>query len=453
MPIRGRVNSKNYFKSSFGVTPEIVPYLYVSEVAPTADSVYDFYVGTVWLNRGTYDAPMEDVYILAKLSGGVATWVHLEEGGNFVNQITADAGVAVVVDGQFQLIGNTAYYPIRSTAAGNTLTFYLDDDGIDEGSILIGGTNGPRWGKIRSDGGSATITYGPNSLDISDNGLFGDMLQVHTDAGFAAPAAGIVQALGGLNIATTSAGNTVTVSMTDDITLAGAVPLTLQGYDFGIMTADNTGLIGTMSGDDGQIIVSKGPGQIPAFTNIVSNSLNIVNGANTITISNDAPGSAPFMYIQSVDVANVCGDATFYELGAGAILTDLFDVGDHVYPGDGVGARAYFTAPTTGTYFLGFMVTYSFESHAAVWDPGYLYLEIITTARNYIQHTRLGTDTMRSTGYYDFRNTGAIEATVDMTAGDTAYFRVAYDRSDANSVNILGSNEPVITYIYGQRVS
>lgn len=143
----------------------------------------------------------------------------------------------------------------------------------------------------------------------------------NADFGTAMPVAGIINLLGGNNIVTNAAGNTVTFNVTDDVTLAGFlsaagnITSTAGAVDAATTVTAGMGVIATtgdiyaIQGDlvadagdlvllDGNIVlgVSDGlDGQIPiaitgvgnvAWANITAGAnIAIANGPNTITIS------------------------------------------------------------------------------------------------------------------------------------------------------------------------
>jgi len=60
---------------------------------------------------------------------------------------------------------------------------------------------------------------------------------------------------------------------------------------------------------------------------------------------------AGFLYILNTPISNVTGDGSVYRLGLNSTLTKIYDQGSNVYAG-GSTYDAFFTAPTTGLYFI-----------------------------------------------------------------------------------------------------
>ena len=89
-------------------------------------------------------------------------------------------------------------------------------------------------------------------------GAIGAANQFPTDLGTAVAANNIVNVYGGTNINTSGAGNTLTINLDDSISLIGT--LTIPSLSSGIGTVDNTGLIGSSKGSDGQVLIGSSTG-------------------------------------------------------------------------------------------------------------------------------------------------------------------------------------------------
>lgn len=80
-----------------------------------------------------------------------------------------------------------------------------------DGQVLIGATAAnPAFATITSSGGTIIFTPGPNSLNLETSET---SIQFDADSGSATQAGGIVNVVGGDNITTSAAGNTITVSV------------------------------------------------------------------------------------------------------------------------------------------------------------------------------------------------------------------------------------------------
>jgi len=89
------------------------------------------------------------------------------------------------------------------------------------GQLLIGSSTGPAlWAHLTAGAGIA-ITNAANSITIEATGALASTYR--TDGGDALPNLGIIRIVGGANIGTTGAGNTVTVSLDPNIVLTSVV--------------------------------------------------------------------------------------------------------------------------------------------------------------------------------------------------------------------------------------
>ena len=88
------------------------------------------------------------------------------------------------------------------------------------GQLLVAGGAAPAWSNLTSTGGSMTITYPfNNTINLEAVGAGGGANTFVTDAGNAVSAAGVINVLGGTNVATVGAGQTVTINLGDSIAL------------------------------------------------------------------------------------------------------------------------------------------------------------------------------------------------------------------------------------------
>jgi hypothetical protein len=108
------------------------------------------------------------------------------------------------------------------------------------GQVLIGGDTGPEWANITSTGGTITITNGPNTINIDTAGSIADSYP--TDSGTAVPAAGVLNVLGTANeIATSGAGNTITIGLDPNFYAAGSWTPTLRFGGTAVASYDDRG--------------------------------------------------------------------------------------------------------------------------------------------------------------------------------------------------------------------
>lgn len=197
---------------------------------------------------------------------------------------TEAAGVIIMAGGDH----------ITTSGAGNTVTFDLDNG--TNGQLLIGGGAAAAWANLTSTGATITISNGPNSINLEATGG-GDAgaSEFITDSGTANQSLGEIQILGGSNILTSGAGNTVTVALDSDININSATinddlvvldTVTFGGpnFDNGVMQV-NGGNVFSDNGTNGEILI--GGGTNPQWANITSTDASVVitNGANTIDLS------------------------------------------------------------------------------------------------------------------------------------------------------------------------
>lgn len=246
-----------------------------------------------------------------------------------------DAGNAVPAGGVLNVFGGNN---INTTGAGNTITINLDptvDHAVQVGSstggllsipvglngqVLIGCDNAdPAFAFPTSSDGSIDFTFGCNSLDLRATTTGIAAQSFVTDSGTAIPLAGVLNILGGNNINTTGAGNTVTVNLDSTTTHAVQVGSSTGGL-FSIPVGTNgqvlMGVTGTnplfasLTSTDSSITFSTGPGFINlsgvAFGNVVR--VDQVFGNDSTGLRNS---SRPFLTINAALAAARSGDSAW----------------------------------------------------------------------------------------------------------------------------------------------
>lgn len=150
-----------------------------------------------------------------------------------------------------------------------------------------------------------------------------------TDSGSASPAAGILNVLGdGVNISTAGSGNTVTVELASDLTiddlhLTGNLEvdgdtilngtLTLTGFTNGVLTVNNSGVVGEVTTTDNSLLMGNASGTISSLgvatngqipigstgndpvlgTITAGTGISVTNGAGTITLAATGSFASP----------------------------------------------------------------------------------------------------------------------------------------------------------------
>ncbi len=277
-------------------------------------------------------------------TSGAGNTVTITPGGSVAVQVDADVGSATPALGILNALGGNN---ISTAAAGNTLTVNISGTtnhalqrgnatgsltslavGTD-GQVVIGATGSdPAFATMTSTGGTILFTPGANSLNLETAGA---PTTIVTDSGNATVAAGVLNVVGGDNISTSGAGNTVTVAV------SGTANFNPQMGNASGSLAD----IGTMT--DGDLIIGS-TGVAPQIAQLTAGTgIGIANGAGSITIS--ATGSA-------------VGDTivtTFNSSGTWTKNANTKHVTYHLYSaGGGGGSGARYATPTgAGTQITG----------------------------------------------------------------------------------------------------
>ncbi len=178
---------------------------------PTTSDASNFYLGTWWLNSDN-----NNLFYLAALSNGVATWISVSSMAGSTLTITGNAGGAVSPDGggNINLIGDGVTVNIVGNPGTNTLTVSAS------GANLIGSLTGNSGGPVFSTAGNTNI-LGSGSISVVGNPGTSTLtitqsaaipISFSTDAGSAVPAASVLTITGANGITTSGAGSTVTIT-------------------------------------------------------------------------------------------------------------------------------------------------------------------------------------------------------------------------------------------------
>lgn len=327
-------------------------------------------------------------------SGSIATTA-----GNIISagNITAAHDLFAVGNVQFSSL-STAGGIVQTDGAG-ILTTSVGTNG----QIIIGGAS-TQWANITSPDGSVTITNGNHSIGLSVAGIVGT--DFHTNAGDASPVGNIINIIGGSNINTSGAGNTVTINLDNtisvsgsiaannnisstngniiasngnvqagngftttsgnitssngnirttngamsckDLTATGNVHLTTLITDGGVLQNDPTGLISSSAGDDGEILIGNSGGA-PQWAALTAGAgIAITPGPHSVTITNTGAGgtkAAFSIYCRAAGL--VGGDGSTLIIPSANLITTYYDTLGSINTGL---AQLRFIAPTTGNY-------------------------------------------------------------------------------------------------------
>jgi len=433
-----------------GVEASTPPNLFTLHRAPTTtdNATKGFFIGDLCIDRST---DPRDVYIMVDLADNIATWVKLGNSTVGTDTYVTNNGTATSVAGYLNVFGDSL---INTSASGNTVNVNLTN-GL-AGQVLIGSDTGsPVWAYITSTGGSLAITNLDNAIEIETTGVAALDHFTADDLNTASPdGLGVVNFVGSTNITTYGDGlHTLTIDLKDDVTIANS--LTLSAQASGVLQTSIAGEVFSSKGTDGQVLI--GGGTEPNWANITSadGSMIITNDANSINVE-VKPGyptrPVEFMAIQPTTVLQILGGAETYLLGTSSALVEKFDVGGDLYPGNGVGAYAVFTAPISGKYYLHMAVKIQTYAGAPVpivplYDPD---IRIITTNKEYALISNEDTYTFATSYFYD--KWKHISIVTEMAAGDTAIYYVQCNVGNSGSLNIGGSSVYQTTYVDGYYV-
>ena len=189
---------------------------------------------------------------------------------------------------------------------------------LTDGQIPIGSTAGtPQAGNIVSADGSVIITESANAIDLKTGGTISSTFS--TDSGDATPSAGVLNVLGGDNIATSGAGNTETISLsgtTDHAVQVGNATGSLTSLGVatdGQLVIGSTGanpVVGSLTSTGGTVAITLGAGAV-----------NLESGSTTASsVPTDSGTATP-----SAGELTLAGGTNINTAGAGSTATTNLD--------------------------------------------------------------------------------------------------------------------------------
>jgi hypothetical protein len=161
------------------------------------------------------------------------------------------------------------------------------------------------------------------------------------------------------------------------------------------------------------------------------------NNANWLAIGGSNTATTAFLAVLESD-SDPIDDLDPYLLGATTALTTIFDTTNNLFPGDGSGSPAVFTAPTTGKYYLNMCVAGIGAGSAS----GNAIVEIGTTMRAYDNEFFL---TITTTDYGSM----SFSVCADLNALDEVNFNVLAVSFSGNFVVHGSAAANPVTWISG----
>lgn len=264
-----------------GVEPVQPVNTFMRNFAPGPTDSRNVNIGDFWV-----DVPAQQLWVLASLAGGTATWILLDGSSASVTQN------AILVGGPG---GTITSLPVETN-----------------GQLPIGNTGNPPTIATLTAGSGITIVNGPGSITISAASAVSESFP--TNSGTAIPVAGVLNVLGVNNIATSGSGNTV------DISVSGTTNHSLQ-------LGNSTGSLNSLGvATNGQLPIGS-TGADPVLAAITSGTgITVTNGAGSITIA--ASGSVPITFdgntgsaTPSVGIINIVGSGGITTSATGSTVT------------------------------------------------------------------------------------------------------------------------------------
>ena len=325
-------------------------------ISGTSRDYQGFDVGDEWLNRTTLD-----VFKLVSKDGGVATWVKMVAAAGDVKTLKDDAGTVIfpAVDGAIKIAGGEL---IDTTASANTLTVNLDR-GLD-GQIPIAATGAPTLYANIIPGAGIGIVNSANGITITGAGFGGDVTLVGDGGTTATTVAGSVNVVGTAGHVTTTGnmGQTLTLDLPLALTHLNSITNANSAFALntgtGALSLSNDALATTVNiaSGAGSKTLNLGSTTTTSATNIKygTNDFNLTSASgNSISALDTGEVTTPRNPTCFANVnaeLNVSGNGTVFSLGSVAAMTEVYDIGNHFFPGNGAGLPATYTIPVDGTY-------------------------------------------------------------------------------------------------------
>lgn len=445
--------------SYMGVEPSSPPQLVRYQRQPT-NRDFGFNIGDLWLVEDPFE-----IWMLVDKPQNVAFWalIYPQAGGaGGISLIHTDAGDVVAdVNGEIGIVGGeninigtngpnelvvnlnrTIQWP-ETNAAGSEGVIFLEgerflhdygDQGAQDDNTFLGGSSGnfTLTGTANTGLGSAALialSSGANNVAVGSNTL------PNTTTGSDNVAIGA------------NAGSSLDTNDSDNICIlnsgvandAGVTRIGTEGTQVEAHLAGVFGSIVLGTVTPKTIINVDDAGQLGQLTLTSSGAtIDITQPSNGVINLEAVAGnnfSQPFYAYQATDVNLPNGSP--YAIGANLALTELFDVGNNFFPGDGAGTGCSFVAPATGIYnfILSAISPQVITGNAPRW--------IITTpARTYLARGELS-------------QVYQLNITTDLTMGQVVTFSMSNPGLPANPWTIQGNSTSngFCTSVSGYRIA
>jgi hypothetical protein len=303
-----------------------------------------------------------------KTSGsGSTVTIGLDDSIVVPGTVTVNSGV-IITGGGLSVIGTVTFGSLGAGVLSTNASGVVSANATTDHAVQIGnasgnltsipvGTNGqvliaatgadPAFAALTSNNGSITFTPGVNSLNLEATTT--SIITFTTNSGSATTTSGIANILGGSNINTAGAGNTITVNLNNSVSVPGSITagagliatggglsvigtVTFGSLGAGVLSTNASGVvsanattnhavqIGNASGNltsipvgtNGQVLIAA-TGADPAFATLTSNngSITFTPGANSLNLEATSLASSVTFITENGNATTLNGMITF----------------------------------------------------------------------------------------------------------------------------------------------
>lgn len=462
-----------------GVEPSQPPQMLIETRSPTIND-RAFNIGTYWFIASPPPTTNWELWILADLSQGIATWLQLyPTGGPGVDQFDEDVGIAVPNLGIVQVKGgeniNTVGNNLNKITINLNESIHLPNTSSDgsQGVLFLGATGGVGGNPFLHNYGfgntflgnlagnlTLTVINAQENVGLGDNslnalvdgalnvsvGAFSQSVLTNGNLNSSLGTASLSNLVSGLrNLALgQDSGSAYTTNESDNIILAN--PGVVGESDTIRIGVEATQTAAYMAGIYGQAV------GVSEQTVIIDNTGKL----GSMVTPPPPAGSQAFLGYQPTNTGIVIGGNPLppYLLGSSVAFTTLFDVSGGFFPGDGLGAPATFTAPITGIYYLQVQVILNNTDAIKTFEVWPL-LQIITPSTTYQNNFTIGPGgavggSVSIVTQPPIQTSTSLSTLANLTAGDVVTFQVNL-RTGGPVWQVGGAAYP-LTFICGNLV-